>query len=168
MILVILGLLLGANAEAQEEPEGAPTAGVSSVPAIIVDMQDHWKRYSELADVGDQESADHLAEKMVLMRRQAGMLGNSAFARSFAMRAWRQQQSGKLDAAIKEYNFAVSLEPSAREFRTGLASALAASSTACLPMSPTLGVAQRVSICTLRPMVQPNSASPCRNAPTRI
>ena len=27
--------------------------------------------------------------------------------------------------------------------------------------------AQRVSICTLRPMVQPNSASACRNAPTR-
>ena len=45
--------------------------------------------------------------------------------------------------------------------------ASAANSAACLRMSAALAVAQRVSIRTLRPMVQPNSASPCRNAPTR-
>ena len=38
--------------------------------------------------------------------------------------------------------------------------ASAANSAACLRMSSALGVAQRVSIRTLRPMVQPNSASP--------
>ena len=117
---------MAADAVAQEEAESAPAAGIGSVPAIVVDMQDHWKRYAELADVGDQESADHLAQKIIEMRHQAGMLGSSGFARGFAMRAWRQQQAGKLDAAIKEYTYAVSLEPSAREFRTGLASALAA------------------------------------------
>ena len=45
--------------------------------------------------------------------------------------------------------------------------ASAANSAACLRISAALVVAQRVSIRTLRPMVQPNSASPCRNAPTR-
>ena len=33
--------------------------------------------------------------------------------------------------------------------------------------SAALAVAQRVSIRTLRPIVQPNTASPCRNAPTQ-
>ena len=42
--------------------------------------------------------------------------------------------------------------------------ASAANSAACLRMSAALAVAQRVSIRTLRPMVQPNSASACRNA----
>ena len=45
--------------------------------------------------------------------------------------------------------------------------ASATNSAACLRMSAALAVAQRVSIRTLRPMVQPNSASACRNAPTR-
>ena len=125
--LLIMGLLMTAPAAvAQEEADSTPASVTGSIPAIVVDMQDHWKRYSELADVGDQESADHLAQKMIIMRHQAGMLGSSAFARGFAMRAWRQQQTGNLDEAIKEYNYAISLEPTAREFRTGLASALAA------------------------------------------
>jgi hypothetical protein len=42
--------------------------------------------------------------------------------------------------------------------------ASATNSTACLRISARLVVAQRVSICTLRPMVQPNSASACTNA----
>ena len=45
--------------------------------------------------------------------------------------------------------------------------ASAANSTACLRISAALVVAQRVSIRTLRPMVQPNCASPCRNAAMR-
>jgi hypothetical protein len=45
--------------------------------------------------------------------------------------------------------------------------ASAANSAACLRMSSALAPAQRVSIRTLRPMVQPNSASACRNAPTQ-
>ena len=45
--------------------------------------------------------------------------------------------------------------------------ASATNSAACLRISPALAVAQRVSIRTLRPMVQPNSASACRNAPTQ-
>jgi hypothetical protein len=34
-------------------------------------------------------------------------------------------------------------------------------------MSAALVVAQRMSIRTLRPMLQPNCDNPCRNAPTR-
>ena len=45
--------------------------------------------------------------------------------------------------------------------------ASAANSAACRRISAALAVAQRVSIRTLRPMVQPNNASACRNAPTR-
>ncbi len=45
--------------------------------------------------------------------------------------------------------------------------ASAANSAACLRISAALAVAQRVSIRTLRPMVQPNSASAWRNAPTQ-
>jgi hypothetical protein len=45
--------------------------------------------------------------------------------------------------------------------------ASAANSAACLRMSSALAVAQRVSIRTLRPMVQPDCASSCRNALTR-
>jgi hypothetical protein len=43
----------------------------------------------------------------------------------------------------------------------------AANSAAYLRASSALPPDQRVSICTLRPMVQPNSANSCRNAPTR-
>ena len=42
--------------------------------------------------------------------------------------------------------------------------ASATNSAACLRISAALVVAQRVSIRTLRPMVQPNCASSCRNA----
>ena len=42
--------------------------------------------------------------------------------------------------------------------------ASAANSAACLRISAALAVAQRVSIRTLRPMLQPNCSSPCRNA----
>jgi hypothetical protein len=45
--------------------------------------------------------------------------------------------------------------------------ASATNSTACLRMSAALVVAQRMSIRTLRPMLQPNCDNPCRNAPTR-
>jgi hypothetical protein len=45
--------------------------------------------------------------------------------------------------------------------------ASAANSAACLRISSALVEAQRVSMLTLRPMVHPNSASACRNAPTR-
>ena len=45
--------------------------------------------------------------------------------------------------------------------------ASATNSAACLRMSAALVVAQRVSMRTLRPMVQPNCSSPCRNAPTQ-
>jgi hypothetical protein len=44
--------------------------------------------------------------------------------------------------------------------------ASAANSAACLRVSAALTPDQRVSIRTLRPIVQPNSASACRNAPT--
>lgn len=93
---------------------------------MVVDMRDHWKRYRELADVGDSESAEHLAGRIIELSHRAGMLGNTAMARGFAMRAWRQQQEGKLDEAIKEFRYAVELEPSAREYRVALAGALAA------------------------------------------
>jgi len=46
--------------------------------------------------------------------------------------------------------------------------ASAASSPACLRISAALGVPQRVSMRTLRPIVQPNTASACRNAPRRV
>ena len=46
--------------------------------------------------------------------------------------------------------------------------ASAANSAACLQISAASVVAQRVSMRTLRPMVQPKSASACRNAPTRV
>ena len=46
--------------------------------------------------------------------------------------------------------------------------ASATNSAACLRISATLAVAQRVSIRKLWPMVQPDSASPCRNAPTQV
>ena len=42
-----------------------------------------------------------------------------------------------------------------------------ANSAACLLISASLGVVQRASIRTFRPMVQPKSASACRNAPKR-
>src|SRR5262249_53992068 len=45
--------------------------------------------------------------------------------------------------------------------------ASAANSAACLRISVASVVPQRVSMRRLRPMVQPNSASACRNAPTR-
>ena len=45
--------------------------------------------------------------------------------------------------------------------------ASAANSAACLRMSSGLVVAQRVSIRTLRPSVQPNCCRPCRNAAMR-
>src|SRR5215467_1503101 len=45
--------------------------------------------------------------------------------------------------------------------------ASAANSAACLRMSATLVVAQRVSMRTLRPIVHPDCWSPCKNAPTR-
>jgi hypothetical protein len=43
----------------------------------------------------------------------------------------------------------------------------APSSAACLRLSAALAPAQRVLMRTLRPMVQPNSTTACRNAPTR-
>src|SRR6516162_1933026 len=46
--------------------------------------------------------------------------------------------------------------------------ASAANSAACLRISAALMVAQRVSIRTLWPMVQPDCCSPCRNAPKRV
>ena len=46
--------------------------------------------------------------------------------------------------------------------------ASATNSAACLRISATLAVAQRVSIFTLRPMVQPRSACACRQAPTKV
>ena len=46
--------------------------------------------------------------------------------------------------------------------------ASAANSAACLRMVSALAVAQRMSISTLRPMVQPNCCSACTNAPTRV
>ena len=45
--------------------------------------------------------------------------------------------------------------------------ASATNSAACLRISSAWLVAQRVSIRALRPMLQPSSASPCRNAPMR-
>ena len=45
--------------------------------------------------------------------------------------------------------------------------ASATNSAACLRISAALAAAQRVSIRTLRPMFQPDSSSPCRNAPRR-
>ena len=45
--------------------------------------------------------------------------------------------------------------------------ASAANSAACLRISAALAVAQRVSIRTLRPWIQPSSCSACRNAPTQ-
>src|SRR5262245_25499565 len=45
--------------------------------------------------------------------------------------------------------------------------ATATSSAACLRTSAALAAAHRVSIRTLRPMLQPNCPSACRNAPTR-
>jgi hypothetical protein len=44
----------------------------------------------------------------------------------------------------------------------------AANSTACLRTCSASVVAQRVSICTFQPSVQPDSASPCRNAAMRL
>jgi hypothetical protein len=46
--------------------------------------------------------------------------------------------------------------------------AIAANSAACLRISAALALPQRVSTRTLRPMVQPNSASACRNASTHV
>ena len=45
--------------------------------------------------------------------------------------------------------------------------ASAANSAACLRIPATLFVAQRISIRTLRPSIQPSSCSACRNAPTQ-
>jgi hypothetical protein len=45
--------------------------------------------------------------------------------------------------------------------------ASAANSDACLRMSSALPPAHRVSMRTLRPMIQPDCASPCWNAPTQ-
>ena len=45
--------------------------------------------------------------------------------------------------------------------------ASATNSAACLRMSVGIAAAQRVSIRTLRPTVQPNCCSPCRNAAMR-
>ena len=47
-------------------------------------------------------------------------------------------------------------------------SASATNSAACLWMVLALAPAQRVSICTLRPIVHPDSASACRKAPTQV
>jgi len=121
--LILLGALLPSPAASQELEDNA---GFSAVPAVVVDMNDHWKRYRELADIGDQQSADHLSAKITVMRRQAGMLACSSLARGFAMRAWRNQQAGKADTAIKEYRIAVELDPAAMEYRVALAGALAA------------------------------------------
>jgi hypothetical protein len=44
----------------------------------------------------------------------------------------------------------------------------ATNSAACLRMAAALVVAQRVSIRTLRPMLQPKLCSSCRNAPTKV
>ena len=46
--------------------------------------------------------------------------------------------------------------------------ASAANSAACLRTSPALAVAQRVSIRTLWPRLQPNFCNSCRNAPTQV
>jgi hypothetical protein len=119
-------LMLWPAGTASATQETGRSGGFSSVTAIVVDMRDHWKRYRELADVGDSQSADHLATRMIELRHRAGMLGNTAMARGFAMRAWRRQQAGKLDDAIQEFRYAVNLEPAAREYRVALASAIAA------------------------------------------
>lgn len=119
-------LLFVAGGETARMQVREPGSGLGSVPAMVVDMRDHWKRYRELADVGDTESAEHLAARIIELRHRSGMLGNTALSRGFAMRAWRQQQEGKLDEAIKEFRYAVELEPAAREYRVALAGALAA------------------------------------------
>src|SRR5262245_25662672 len=62
------------------------------------------------------------------------------------------------------FNNAATVEAPKARMTSG---ASAANSAACLRISSALNVAQRASIRTLRPMVQPNNASSCRNAPTR-
>ena len=97
---------------------------MQSTPANIAQMRTLWQLYQVAED--EPERAESLSERIIELRHRAGMLGSTGWARAFAMRGWRSQQAGELNAAVAEYRTAVALEPSAREFRVAMASALAA------------------------------------------
>lgn len=115
----MLLLILPALPRAQEG-----RTGLQSAPALALDIQDRWKRYQELEDTGDQESADVIANRLIELNHRAGYLSNDTLARAFAMRGWQHQQAGKIDFALKSYQLAVRLNPSAREYRIALAAAM--------------------------------------------
>jgi len=118
--------LLAVLLAAAPQPAGGqdlPVA-VQSTPANVAQIRTLWQLYQ--AAEGEPERAERLAERIIELRHRAGMLGSTGWARAFAMRGWRCRQAGELNAAVAEYRTAVALEPSAREFRVAMASALAA------------------------------------------
>jgi hypothetical protein len=104
---------------------GGDGQDIQPMPTILAEMQDLWQRYQKAADEGLQEQCSEICERIVTLRKKAGMLDCGRFARAFAIRAWHSQQSGSSASAVREFRTAVELAPSAREYRVGLAGAIA-------------------------------------------